>query len=152
MRHALIRNGIVENVIIASQEFVNSLDFDEKILLTDSDRVELGYTYSGGVFTPPVVDMQKLVEDKILKAIVGFNKLVISYAATNVLGGITQLGKTKLISDTLSDVMRYGESGSLYQAIAALQAVVVTEEMAPFITAQKIESMIKDITELINSL
>lgn len=106
-------------------------------------------------WTPPTTlapNYQLIAEDKVQKAMDGFEKLLKSYAAANMLAGITQLGKTKLIADTFADVMRYGQSGSLYQAISALQAIVITNEMAPFLTADKVNSMVQDTLNLIASL
>jgi hypothetical protein len=160
MVFAQIKNGIVKNIIILdegtdSTPFSNGFDFFKRIDNL-SDKIGKNWNYSDpDIWTPPTVpspDYQKIYEGKIQKAIDGFNDLLVTYAAANVLSGITQAGKTKLIADTVADVMRYGQSGSLYQAISALQAIEVTEEMSPFLTSDKINTMIQDTLALIASL
>jgi len=64
--------------------------------------------------------------------------LIIQFASENVLMGITQAGKTKLIADTLKDVSYYLNSGSLYEADNAASLVQITEEMSPFLTPARI--------------
>jgi hypothetical protein len=64
--------------------------------------------------------------------------LMDSSAADNIRFGITQAGKTKLIGDAVRDVVYYLRSGSLYEAMTAIDAIVITPEMAPFITAENL--------------
>lgn len=66
------------------------------------------------------------------------NEIMNIAAAENILMGITQVGKTKLIADTLRDVTYYLQSGSLYEAMTSIDAVVITAEMAPFITSSRL--------------
>lgn len=103
-------------------------------------------------YAQPPPNAQQIVQAKIQNAINGFNAMLIQYAALNVLSGITQAGKTQLIADTLADVQRYGQSGSLYAAITALQAVQITPEMAPFLTADVITSLINQTLAVLASL
>jgi hypothetical protein len=68
-----------------------------------------------------------------------WSNIVITIAAENLAMGITQSGKTQLIADTVNQVMIYGSSGSLWLAYNELSKIVVTPEMAPYITAARIE-------------
>lgn len=78
--------------------------------------------------------------------------MVTQFAAENLAMGITQAGKTGLIADALQQVMVYGSSGSLWQAFAALSEVVVTPEMAPYLTQDRIEWMKNVMIQAISNL
>jgi len=88
--------------------------------------------------TLPTVDPNAVFIDIVNKAKVFAEGVIITAAAENIRLGITQAGKTKLIADTLKDLVYYLQSGSLYEAMTAIDAVVVTPEMAPFITAERL--------------
>lgn len=70
-----------------------------------------------------------------------WQQMVIMFAAENIAMGITQAGKTQLISNALEEVLVYGSQGSLWEAYNALNGVIITPEMAPFLTADRIEWM-----------
>jgi len=78
--------------------------------------------------------------------------LVMTVAAENIAMGITQQGKTKMIADTLMPVMNYGNSGSLWEAYNALNAIHITPEMAPYITDARREWMKNQLIQIIASL
>lgn len=78
--------------------------------------------------------------------------MVQQFATENIVMGITQAGKTQLIADALQQVLLYGSSGSLWQAYAALSNVVITPEMAPFLTADRIEYMRNVMIQIISEL
>jgi flagellar basal body rod protein FlgG len=78
--------------------------------------------------------------------------MVQQFAAENIAMGITQAGKTQLISDALYQVMVYGSSGSLWQAYAELSNVVITPEMAPFLTEARIDYMRNVMIQIISEL
>jgi len=81
------------------------------------------------------------VAQLVIAAQMSFNTLVVAFAAENVIMGITNSGKTGLIAQTLQQVMYFGTSGSLWEALNALNQVVVTEEMAPFLTTARVNWM-----------
>src|SRR5271166_4935951 len=60
-------------------------------------------------------------------------QMVAQFAAENIAMGITQAGKTGLIANALQTVNNYGVTGSLWQAYSALNNVVITPEMSPFL-------------------
>ena len=88
----------------------------------------------------------------IIAAQQSFNNLVIAFAAENVIMGITSSGKTALIASTLQQVMYYGTTGSLWEAYNALEHVVVTPEMAPFLTQDRLNWMKNQIQQAIANL
>lgn len=161
MIYGQIKNGVIQNTIVLEDANLSSLfaiGFDFCIRIDNLTPIPgINWNYNGTTFstpTPPISNLtqQQIVENKIAKAIDGFTELMIEYAAQNVLLGITQAGKTELISDTLLPVMQYGESGSLYAAISALQAVQLTDDMAPFLTAAVITDLINKATSVLTSL
>jgi len=85
-------------------------------------------------------------------AINAWHNMVVTVAAENIAMGITQSGKTKLISDALFRVMVYGSSGSLWEAYNELNHVVITPEMAPYITQARIEWMKNQLIQAISTL
>lgn len=81
-----------------------------------------------------------------------WQQMIITFAAENIAMGITQAGKTQLISDALYQVSVYGSQGSLWQAYNALSEVVVTPEMAPFLTQDRISWMRNSMITIIAML
>lgn len=157
MIYAQIKNGIIQNIIDledASLIPLFSQGFDFFVDITKLQPYPSpGHSYDGNSFSlppppPPIV----VTEDKIQRAIDGFNKIMLEYIAQNVLSGITQAGKTQLIADTLATVQRYGQSGSLYAAIAALKAIQLTPDMDPFLNATVVNTLITQAQDVLNSL
>jgi hypothetical protein len=78
--------------------------------------------------------------------------MVQQFAAENIAMGISQNGKTQLIADALYQVMVYGSAGSLWQAYAELSNVVITPEMAPYLTEARIDYMRNVMIQMISQL
>ena len=104
-------------------------------------------------FNPNITqaEMQEVAQ-LVMAAQQAFNVLVVAFASENVIMGITASGKTGLIASTLQEVMYYGTSGSLWEALNALNDVVVTEEMAPFLTVARINWMKNQLQAAIANL
>lgn len=98
------------------------------------------------------LDMEAIVKAKVNKAINGSNEIIKQFATENILMGITQAGKTKLIADTMSSVMYYCQTGSLYEVLTALNAINITPEMSPFLTTARRDEYITKFTSLLASL
>lgn len=85
----------------------------------------------------------------IYKTLVGnaigfFTELMIQYAAENITQGITYYGKTKEVADYLQEVMRYGQSGSLYEVVHSIEDLIntgVPSGLSPFVTAARLNQM-----------
>lgn len=65
--------------------------------------------------------------------------LATTYAASNVLIGITQAGKTQVVADYLKDLSYYLHSGSLYAAIAEMMRIIADTSddktaVSPYVT------------------
>lgn len=90
--------------------------------------------------------------DIINNAMIAWHNLIVTVAAENIAMGISQLNKTKLIADAMIPVMLYGQTGSLWQAYQALDEIVITPEMAPFITEDRRLWMKNQLIAIISSL
>jgi hypothetical protein len=159
MIYAQIKDGVVLNTIVledTSLESVFSAGFDYFISIDAvNPKPSIGWGYDGSAFSPivpPVITTQSKYESIVEKAIAGFNNIMIEYAASNIILGITQAGKTKLIADTLADIQRYGMSGSLYQVIAGLQSITLTSDMDPYLNSSVIADLIQKTKDILNSL
>lgn len=133
----------------------NIVDFKNNIIgqlaLPDNTSAEQVQLILASYAQPPP-SAQVITQNKIQNAIDGFNTILIQYVASNVLLGITQAKKTELIADALADVQRYGQSGSLYAAINALQAVQITPDMAPFLTPDIVTSLVNQTLAVLAAL
>jgi hypothetical protein len=81
-----------------------------------------------------------------------WHDLIRTIAAENIAMGITQQNKTKYIADILMPVMLYGQTGSLWEAYHALDAIKITPDMAPFITEDRRAWMKNQLIQIISSL
>jgi len=57
-RIAIIKNGLVDNVIVCSDEFAEYLQ-DQTVNVTEID-CEIGYSYDGTSFTAPIKSIEEL--------------------------------------------------------------------------------------------
>jgi len=81
------------------------------------------------------------------------NELMITFAAENVLMGITQLNKTKDVSDYLANVTRYIQTGSLHEVINEVNRLIANglpEDLAPFITETRLLQFKQKILDYLN--
>lgn len=99
----------------------------------------------------PQPTMQYLAS-KALAAQAAWQVLQTSFIAENIALGITQQGKTKLVADTFERVLIYGQTGSLWEALAAIDEIVVTPEMAPFVTQARVNWFKNQLQAAIASL
>lgn len=89
---------------------------------------------------------------RVKKAIKNVNELIKRFASENIVMGITQAGKTKLIADALKDVHYYAQTGSLYECLTAIDAVDITPEMAPFLTSERRTQLKTDLINILTNL
>lgn len=154
-------NSVVQTIVFADSDFVTMLlntgKYDQIVPQSNypGQLINVGYILSNGVFaapSSPPIDPQIETQIMIQTAILGVNQIMVQFAAQNVLLGITQAGKTQLIADTLTNVLGYGQTGSLYCAITALQNIELTDEMSPFLTAQVVANLVAQAEALLASL
>jgi hypothetical protein len=84
----------------------------------------------------------KVVSEIVQNARLFGDSLVVTFSAENILMGITQAGKTKVVSDYLADLSRYIQTGSLYEAVNEIDRLVslgIPESLSPFITLERMD-------------
>lgn len=105
--------------------------------------------------TPTYFNLPQYAYDKCLsvvqKAQSTWTILVAEFAAENLALGITK-DQAVLVGTALNQVMVYGAEGSLWLAYAALSEVVVTPEMAPFLTQDRVQWMRNKMIQVISGL
>lgn len=110
----------------------------ETFLTKEILRTTSGYV----VYTPPLDDPLEPYKELVSGAIEYFTEVQIEFAAENITMGITASGKTKAVADYLQNVLRYGQSGSLYEVISeidALKSASVPVELSPWVTEERLD-------------
>ena len=154
-KYAKIENGKVKNIVIIDDSQIQNFGPNYVNVTEYAEQPGIDWDFDNGSFIKPVVpqkEAKEIVKNKIISAKKAANLISEDFAIDNVLLGITQAGKTKLIADTLSNVFYYASTGSLYEAINALDAIVITEEMSPFLTEVKKDIFKQKFLNAINSL
>jgi hypothetical protein len=86
-------------------------------------------------------DATAAVREIIKNAILFGTDLMEKFAAENVMMGITQAGKTKVVADYFADVIRYTQTGSLYEVINEVDRLInagIPSELSPFVTEARL--------------
>lgn len=89
---------------------------------------------------------------KIAQAQAGFATIVSEFGGANIIAQITTAGKTKLIADTMKDVVFYGSIGSLWEAYVACERIKITPEMYPYLTEDRKQFFKNRLIEAISKL
>ncbi|WP_375609584.1 hypothetical protein [Bartonella sp. AC53GZZY] len=58
MEYAVVENGVVTNIIVASEDYVHAFEGEA----IPSREAQIGWTYKDEVFSPPVVDEETMAE------------------------------------------------------------------------------------------
>ena len=68
MRKAVIKNGVVTNIIVADDDF--QLPGFELVSLRDDERIRIGYIWDGEKFNPPepAIEFEPIDEEKLAMA------------------------------------------------------------------------------------
>jgi hypothetical protein len=82
----------------------------------------------------------------------GFQHLQFCFVAENIAKGITNTTVGPSIALALQGVLLFGSAGALWEAIDALDDVIVTPEMEPYLTSARINWMKNQINQIITSL
>jgi hypothetical protein len=131
--------------------FENDLMYAE-VHTTQELTIEEQSTLTALITTHTTLDMETIIRAKVNKSINGANEIIRQFATENILMGITQAGKTKLIADSMSSVMYYCQTGSLYEVLTALNTINITPEMSPFLTTARRDAYIVKFNALLASL
>lgn len=93
------------------------------------------------------------IQDTIKGAISFFDALMVKFAAENVSMGITLAAKTREVSDYLANVLRYGQTGSLFEVINEVDNLIsegVPASLSPFVTEQRLNDFKAKIQEYLS--
>lgn len=82
MRKALIKNGIVDNIIVVDPDNLPNLEGE----LVDADGAQIGGTWNGVVFGPIPIDIEKLRSEKIAELSTACGRFITSGFTSNALG------------------------------------------------------------------
>ena len=117
-------------------------------------------THVGSAWSPktsfdPIVSAHSgdplLVYKSIVRnAINFFNEELVKFSAENIIMGITVLNKTKDVADYLQSVMRYGQSGSLYEVVHEVDTLIaagIPGDLAPFVTDARLTALKNQILD-----
>jgi hypothetical protein len=94
-----------------------------------------------------------VVKNTVKNAIEFGNNLIVEFASENVLLGITQVGKTKEVADYLADLMRYAQTGSLYEVINEVDRLIdagLPVNLEPFITETKMNAFKQQVVDYLS--
>lgn len=98
------------------------------------------------------VSSATLVDKKIKGAAKGVKNIIDVFVAENIVMGITQSGKSKLIANVFRDAIFYSQTGSLYECLEAIDLIEITPEMSPFLTEVRKTELKNKILALIGAI
>jgi len=93
----------------------------------------------------PHVNVQTLIESAVISAREFGMHLMVTFAAENILLGITQEGKTGEVLTKMAGVMPALQAGSLYEAINQLRAIPPEQYDTKYVTAARLLSAVNKI-------
>lgn len=133
---------VEENSAVVSVE-VNAADIK---IIADQEL------YSGALsaldnIVPANTPILETVKKAISSAISFGNKLIVEFAAENVLLGITQAGMTHTVRVVLGPALGALQTGSLYDAIAELKAIDNADKDSTFVTDVRLLAFVNKIEE-----
>jgi hypothetical protein len=102
-------------------------------------------TLSGLITAHTTTDSQAAVEQVILNAILFGQQLVTTFAAENVLMGITQAGMTRTVRLITHEVVASLGTGSLYDALQCIRDIDPADYDATFITEARLLAFLNKI-------
>lgn len=143
-------NVVIEEIeeVIAESTISSVLDFTlvigpilKLVFLSELDAAEK--TTLDGIIASHAGDTLAPYRTIIHNAITFFSEIMEVFAAENITMGITYVGKTKEVADYLQNVLRYGQSGSLYEVINEIDSLKtsgVPAELSPFVTDTRLDN------------
>lgn len=124
--------------LVCDQNFLNVM-FTTDISDTDSGIISTYWnTATAQMFQPTI---QEILTVKISDAMNFGNNLIVQASVENITMGITQAGKTKVVSDYLDNMQTYLKAGSLYAAVDELNLLLAQDiptNVAPYVTAARL--------------
>lgn len=118
--------------------------------LTESELNSVEAQVLSHDYTDPVQVARTLINEAMLFG----NELIITFAYENVLMGITQNNKTKAVADYLANLIRYTQTGSLYEVINEIDRLInegLPVELEPYITETRLLNFRQKILDYLQS-
>jgi len=134
-----VLNPSIQTIAIDSQS--------QTIEIISSTEIYGGELAILNAVVPANTPVQKLVERSINSAIIFGQRLVVEFAAENVLLGITQANKTNSVRKATAEVVGALATGSLYDAIAECRDVPVESYDSTFVTAARLLLFVNKIED-----
>lgn len=126
---------------------IETVGTDVMIFFTEDLTSPQVSTLNSIVATHQPVLVQEVVETSIRNAIKFGEKMLVTYAAENIMLGITQDGMTGTVIDRLGSVIVCLQSGSLYDVIARIKAIPVEHYDSKYITAVRLLSFVNKVED-----
>ena len=82
------------------------------------------------------------------------NQLIKDYAIANVMLGITQAGKTKVVAMLMRDLVYFCQTGSLYEVMNEVDRIIAEEDLSqvtPFVTVEKLNQFKQKVQTFLSS-
>ena len=136
---------IVKTIVDIGTEFV--VVFDDDLSVNEVDSLDSAIAIHN--HRTPEEEVKIIVSNAIKFG----QELIIDFASQNVLMGITQAGKTKDVADYLSNLMRYAQSGSLYEVINETNLLIsqgLPSDLSPFITESRMNEFKQKVIDYLS--
>lgn len=137
-------NFVFNDISTVKSFLMSTYNNIENVIQTNSQVIVIASNNENQVEISTYVQNEiskETVRNAISNAINFGNTLIKDFATENVLMGITQAGKTKAVADYLSDIMRYSQSGSLYEVINQIDFLIsegIPLDLSPFVTEARL--------------
>lgn len=147
--YALLKNNLVTEVRSMTDDECRQAmqQFDLVVDVEDiAPRPAVGWSLTGNQLSPTPVaplDMNRYVKEVVYRPAVAFGKLLIEdFTTENIMMGITQAGKTKVVGEALEKLAFWASMGSLYEVLAEVERLKLTLDgsLAPFVTAERLDA------------
>ena len=151
---ALIQGNLVVNIIQDFDTYItdNAANYQYIVDITNATTLpQIGWSYNGTSFIPSQAYYQTIVA----AAITFGNSIVLQAAARNISLGITQAGQTLPMMEYTAGLVSCLTTGSLYQAITSIEAMIADTStaktnLAPFINNDALYGVLNQIQTYLN--
>lgn len=155
-KYAFVNENVIEKIEDTSEDLIVP-QFSKYQLIIDlstQPNVQVGWRFVGNKFEPSLQTLNDPVERikvLVLKPAKQFAlEIEETFVAENIAMGITQAGKTDLVTERLAEVLKHVRNASLYSALSAIENVVIDESVAPFITVPRMITFANKIKKYLN--
>lgn len=124
---------------------VNYYIDDLALNITSSIEIDENELVTLDAIVPASTPAQHIVERTIHDAIKFGQRMVVVFAAENVILGITQAGKTTAVRKATADVVSALNTGSLYDAMAECRLIPAEDKDSVFVTDARLLNFINKI-------